>query len=475
MLPSIHDQPDAQALGGEFPNPRYILHMKNVFVVGLEPFNLALLHGLADAESYSFHELLSYGEAVRPRSRHIGLHKLLAVAERRLAEFSGPVDAIISYWDFPSSVIVPVLCRRRGLPGPSLKAVAACEHKFWCRTEQKRATSELVPRFCAVDPFLDDPLSQIDLPFPFWIKPVKAHSSYLGFKIGTADDFHACLPVIRAHIDHFGEPFDAFLEMVELPDRIAGIGGRHCIAEEIISAGHQCTLEGYAYQGEIVVYGVVDSIRSGRHRSCFARYQYPSRLPRSAQDRMIEAARRFLRHIAYDHAPFNVEFFWDPRTDAIRILEINTRLSKSHSPLFKMVDGDSHHRVAIDLALGRRPSLSRRRGRYPIAAKFMLRTFEDGIVERVPSAADIERLRRRFPEALIWLMVEEGARLSHLAYQDSYSFELAEIFLGAGSPSELLAKYCAALELLPFRLGPADIASFGRCPLYHSEPGEALH
>lgn len=433
--------------------------MKNVFVVGLEPFNLALLHGLRDADRYRFHELLSYREAVRPRSGRIDLGALLARAEKRLAAFPGTVDAIIGYWDFPSTAIVPILRRRHGLPAPRLEVVAACEHKYWCRVEQRDAMPELTPRFRAVDPFADDPLSLIGLPFPFWIKPVKAHSSYLGFKIRDAADFQAHLPVIRANIGVFGVPFDAFLAMVDVPERIADVGGHHCIAEEIISAGHQCTLEGYAYEGDIVVYGVVDSLRSGKHRSCFARYQYPSRLPLQAQNRMIEAAAHFLRYIGYDGAPFNVEFYWNPQTDAIRMLEVNTRISKSHSPLFMMVDGEPHQKVAIDLALGRRPEFPRRRGKHRVAAKFMLRVFEDGIVERVPHSGDIERLRRRFPDALVRLMADEGARLAHLHYQDSYSFEIAEIFLGAGSQQELLAKYRAALETLPFRFAPAEPAA----------------
>jgi hypothetical protein len=429
---------------------------KNVFVVGLEPFNLALLKGLSDAKQYEFHELLAYDEVVQPRSGHIDLGKLLDTARRRLATFAGVIDAIIGYWDFPTSVIVPILCRRYRLPGPSLEAIATCEHKYWCRVEQQQVIPDLVPRFCSVDPFARDPLALIDIPFPFWMKPVKAHSSYLGFKIRNGDDFRACLPLIRAHIAHFGKPFDAFLDMVKMPNEIAAIGGCTCIAEEIISAGQQCTLEGYVYHGETVVYGVVDSIRSGRHRSCFSRYQYPSQLPRRVQKRMIEATRRFMRHIGYDDAPFNVEYYWNPRDDKIRILEVNTRISKSHSPLFKMVDGETHQKVSIDLALGRRPEFPHRQGQHRVAAKFMLRIFEDGIVARVPHAADIDKFKRRYPEALVRIMVGEGTQLSHLAYQDSYSFEIAEVFLGADSQPELLDKYRAALEL-PFRFEPARL------------------
>jgi biotin carboxylase len=428
--------------------------MKNVFVIGLEPFNLALLRRIAGADAYNFRDLLAYDEAVRPRDNRIDLNGLLDVAERRLAGFTGSLDAIIGYWDFPSSVIVPVLARRHGLPGPPLEAVAACEHKYWCRTEQQRALPDLAPRFRAVDPFADDPLSQIDLPFPFWLKPVKAHSSYLGFKIRNEADFDACLPVIRANIGHIGEPFDAFLAMVDVPDPVAPIGGHYCIAEEIISAGRQCTLEGYAYRGEVVVYGVIDSIRSGQHRSCFTRYQYPSRLPRRVQDRMIAAAQRFVRHIGYDDAAFNVEFYWDPRSDAIRMLEVNTRVSKSHSPLFLMVDGEPHPKVAIDLALGRHPDPPHRQGKYRLSAKFMIRVFEDGIVIRLPTPDDIARLQERFPDALFRVLTREGIRLAHMRYQDSYSFEIAELFLGADSRKALQAEYGAALELLPFEFRP---------------------
>jgi hypothetical protein len=53
------------------------------------------------------------------------------------------------------------------------------------------------------------------------------------------------------------------------------------------------------------------------------------------------------------------------------------------------------------------------------------------------------------------VLVEEGQRLAHLPFQESYSFELAELFLGARDQQELLAKYRHCLKLLPFDLEPA--------------------
>src|SRR5690625_6073998 len=75
---------------------------------------------------------------------------------------------------------------------------------------------------------------------------------------------------------------------------------------------------------------------------------------------MANIADRFLTHIEYDNAPFNVEFFWDPETDHIWLLEVNTRISESHTDLFLKVDGASHHEVATDLSLGERPRIDRK-------------------------------------------------------------------------------------------------------------------
>ena len=428
--------------------------MKNIFVIGLEPFNLELMRRSESRREFRFHELLSYREAVRPQSRQIEFEQLLQVARKKLFAQKDSIDAIIGYWDFPTSALVPILRKEFSLPGPSLEAVAACEHKYWSRLEQQKSIPDIVPGFCAVDPFAEDPAREIKLEYPYWIKPIKAHSSFLGFKIRNEADLRACIPVIRANIGQFGNPFNAFLSRVELPDEIANVTGNFCIAEEIISGGVQCTLEGYEYAGEVHIYGVVDSIRSGAHRSCFSRYQYPSRIPRRVQQRMMESARTFVAHIDYRNAPFNIEFYWSPGTDEIRILEINARISKSHSPLFLLVDGSSHQTVSIDLALGERPVFPHRRGPYKRAAKFMLRVFHDAIVEGVPDQADMERLLSLYPDALVRILVKPGDRLAHLLFQDSYSFEIAEIFLGADDQASLLRKYGEILRVLPFRLNP---------------------
>ncbi len=427
--------------------------MKNVFVVGLEPFGHALLQTIRSDEEYRFLELFNYEEVVRPpEAQYPSLDRLVADACGRFAQFEGPVHGIMGYWDFPTSALVPLVAAHMGMPGPGLGALARCEHKYWSRIEQQKIVPDCVPRFQAVDPFADDAVATIELPYPFWIKPVKAHSSFLGFHIDTPAKLRARLETIRAHIGLMGEPFNEFLAHVELPQEIQAVNGYHCIAEELVSTGHQCTLEGYAWHGEVEIYGIIDSLRTGRHDSCFSRYQYPSALPGAVQARMEAASRKLVHHLEYDNAAFNIEFFWNPDDDRLHLLEINARISRSHSPLFLMVDGATNQKIPLDLALGRKPVFPHRAGGYSVAAKFMVRYFNDGVLTHVPTDDDIARLQDTCPEAWVRRLAPQGTRLSDLNLQDSYSYEVAEIFLGANSEKELLKKYHHALEMLDFQV-----------------------
>lgn len=432
--------------------------MQNIFVVGLEPFNQRLLETIAP-DRYRFLPLFEYAEVEHPPGQEYpSLDDLVERALDTFARQEGGADAVIGYWDLPTSLVVPLVARAAGLPGAPLEAVAKCEHKYWSRLEQAEALGDMVPRFQAIDPFADDPSADLEIDYPFWLKPIKAHSSFLGFYIDGPETLRSHLPQIREQIWIMARPMNEFMAHVDAPDEIRAVNGYHCIAEEIVSQGFQCTLEGFGYGDEIEIFGVVDSIRSGKHHSCFARYQYPSKLPGSVQARMAEAAKRFMRHIGYRGAAFNIEFFWNSDDDSIHVLEINSRISKSHSPLFLFVDGATNQKVVVELALGRRPQLPHRAGDHALAAKFMLRYFENGIVERAPRPRDIERVQHAHPEALVRVFARDGMRLSELALQDSYSYEVAEIFLGADRQKALLDEYLHVCEILDFRVRPLSEA-----------------
>ena len=430
--------------------------VKNVFVFGLNDFNRSLMERMPGAAGYNFIPLVPNEEVEEPE--HYDIDAIMADAEAQLDTFDGPIDAIVGYIDIPVGTILPILGRKYGVPTPSLESVLKCQHKYWSRVEQAQVIPEGVPRFARFDPFDDDPLAHIALDFPFWIKPVKSAGSFLGFRIDSRQQFYDKLALIRAEIGRLSEPFNRLLQFADLPADMAEVDCHYCIAEEIIG-GHQCTLEGFVFDGEVSIYGVLDSVRYPES-SAFLRYEYPSRLPQPVQARMADLTARALARIGLDTSVFNVEFFWDEAADKIGLLEINTRISQSHSDLFHNVDGASNHLAMVDIGLGRKPRMPYRRGAFACSAKWYCRRFADAYVEAIPAPRDIAAVQARFPEARVRINVKPGIRLSSLVEQDSYSFDLAWIFLGGADTPDLERRYRETLDLLPFRFseGPSGPA-----------------
>jgi hypothetical protein len=416
----------------------------NIFVVGLDEENQRVLDRLPWAGAYRFHGLLSPDDL---QHGEIDFESLLKTAQHQLDAFDGDVAAIVTYWDFPAATLVPILCARYGLPSLSLEAVLKCEHKYWSRLEQREVIEEL-PNFGIVD--LDDerPKPPEGVRFPMWLKPVKSFSSELAFKARDDAEFADAVAEIRAGVGRVGEPFGFVLDQVQLPPEIARVGGAACLAEEALH-GVQAAVEGYVYHGEVVVYGALDSINYP-DSSSFLRHQYPSQLGEEPVRRMREVAERVMRRIGYDNGTFSIEFFCDPESGQVALLEINPRHSQSHAELFEFVDGVANHEIMVRLGLGQDPGRRARKGKYQIAGKWYLRRFEDGVVTRVPTREEIAAIQERVDGTQIEIVPEVGRRLSELPEQDSYSFELAQLFVAAQTEQEMAEKYQACVDALPF-------------------------
>ncbi|MFN2268555.1 MAG: acetyl-CoA carboxylase biotin carboxylase subunit family protein, partial [Desulfonatronovibrio sp.] len=230
----------------------------DIFVLGLDDFNRNMLEAVDIGSQINFYPLLDM-EAVTS-SENYDVHATLDAAESQLRAYHRPLGGIIGYWDFPVSLMVPILAERLGLTAPSVKSVVGCEHKYWSRLLQKKAAPDHVPSFQSVDPFDDQALNEIQIAYPYWIKPVKSHSSNLGFRIRNRRDLKKAIKEIRSGIAEIGNAFNEFMNYADLPEEVARIGGNHCVVEGLIQ-GRQCTLEGFVHNGRIQVYGVVDSFR----------------------------------------------------------------------------------------------------------------------------------------------------------------------------------------------------------------------
>ncbi len=425
---------------------------KNVFVLGYDERHGDDIREIPDSERFSFRPLLRSEDLIH--QKYYAIEEKIDKARQILHDFDGPIDAIIWHWDFPVTSMAAVLCEEFNLPGPSLDAILKCSHKYWSRVIQQKIAPENTPQFCAFDPFDKNALDSITLDYPFWIKPIKGYGSTLGFRINNAGDFRRAMGIVQERIHRLGDPFNTFLERIVLPDEIKGITGNHLIAEEFLS-GLEIAPEGSIQNGIYHAHGVIDMVRDRNHKS-FLRYEYPSCAPRKIQTRAIQLAEKVLLEIGLDNGCFNMEFFWNEHTDRLWIIEINPRISQSHSYQFEMVDGMSNHEIAVHVALGDQPKFEHRKGPYEHAAKFLLRhyTGEDAVVTRVPTESELRRISSLHPDTRVVVNLAQGGRLSELPDQDAYSYTLAEVFVAAHSTGKMLETYHQIVAMLQFEFSP---------------------
>jgi hypothetical protein len=214
--------------------------------------------------------------------------------------------------------------------------------------------------------------------------------------------------------------------------------------------GDQVTVDGFVDRGNVKTMGIVDSVMFEGTQT-FERFEYPSRLPKSVQDRMCEMTARFVEGVGIPHGQFNVELFYDRSSDKLAIIEINPRLSYQFADLYEYVDGSNTYDVLLDLTLGRPTSFEKAKGEYKKSASFVLRTFHGRRLRSVPTDADVDVFGKQYQEATIKIYGDAGQSLkSEMRAMGSYRYGIINV--AAQSLLELFAIYQDAIDKLPFEV-----------------------
>ena len=243
------------------------------------------------------------------------------------------------------------------------------------------------------------------LPFPFYVKPVKAAFSVLARRVDSYADLerHARFSwfeqaIIERLVKPFGDAMRARPDFTVEPFSM--------LAEEVID-GRQVTVNGFARRGSVTMLGVVDSIMyPGTDQ--FQRFQYPSALPAEWQSRAEDAARRALAAVGFTHGMFNVELRVCAATGHAKLIEINPRAAGQFYDLFERVDGYSLFDALLALETGEEPQVRHRMGPDAVAGSFVMRDLEGAGLGRWPGRGEIARLRTRHPGARIMVYPKRG-------------------------------------------------------------------
>lgn len=298
-----------------------------------------------------------------------------------------------------------------GLPGTRPEAVLAAQHKLHARHVLDQVAPEANLRFVALDAAYGDDIPD-GLPYPSFVKPVKAAFSVLARAVRDRDDLQAHtrfgwreLWVIRRLV----EPFEQVMNE-RLP--AAGTAHRMMLEEPVPLHTPQFNLDGWVFDGRAHALGVVDAVMYPGTQS-FMRWELPSRLPASVQAQALDVAQRFLSAIGFTHGLFNMEFFHDPASGRLSVIEFNPRLASQFSDLYLRVTGRDPHAMALALATGQDPATAPRRE--PVAgaaASFVYRMFPGEPAPTMPGAAQSARLQQAFPDAMLFAYPRAGHALA---------------------------------------------------------------
>ena len=108
-----------------------------------------------------------------------------------------------------------------------------------------------------------------------------------------------------------------------------------------------------------------------------------------------------------------MEFFHDPVTEKLTVIEFNPRMAAQFSDLYLRVNGVDLHRLGLELAFGRDPArLPRAEPSAGAAASFVYRCFDPAERPAMPGAAQQAALAERFPDAMLFCFAKSPGQIA---------------------------------------------------------------
>jgi hypothetical protein len=160
---------------------------------------------------------------------------------------------------------------------------------------------------------------------------------------------------------------------------------------------------------QVHLLGITDEIMYPGSAS-FMRFAFPGVGDAALAARVQEAAERVVRGYALGHGFFNLEFFVDECSGALKLIEVNPRLAAQLAQFYEWVLGVDTYELGFALALGR-PLPFAHAPRFGAAASFVWRSFEVASCPRLPTSEDKAWLAREYPEARLELYPKRGGSL----------------------------------------------------------------
>jgi hypothetical protein len=368
-------------------------------------------------------------------------------------------SGVLSNHEQFGALAAALVAERLGLPGNPPEAVLACQHKLHARRVLQQVAPEANVPFAALEAaYGDDMPDGID--YPAYVKPVKAAFSVLAREVRDRGELQAHTRFSRRElwvIRRLVEPFERVCR-VRLP--AAGSAHRMLLEQPLPPQTPQYNLDGWVFDGRVHLLGVVDAVMYPGTQA-FMRWQLPSRLAGGVQQRALDVARRFLAAVGFRHGFFNLEFFHDPATDRLTVIEFNPRMAAQFSDLYRRVLGVDPHSMALAMALGEDPLAEPRvEPTAGAAASFVYRAFPGEEVPAMPSRQRQADWQHRYPDGLLFVLPKHGHALAR-DFKWLGSHRYGVLHLGGRDERELRERCRDASDLLGWPAPYAEPSAAG--------------
>jgi hypothetical protein len=351
---------------------------------------------------------------------------------------------VLSHHEFQGALGAALVAERCGLPGTSPESILACQHKLHARTVLQQVCPEANVAFYGIDPLAAADAAD-GLRFPCHIKPARGTFSILARRMENRRDVERMArfgALERWSMRRMLAPFERIVA-ARLP---AAGSALRLIVEEALT-GSQHNLDGWVDERGVHLLGVVDA-HTYPGTQAFRRWRYPSTLAPALQSAALSVARRFLQAVGFTRGAFNMEFFHDPASGRIAVLEFNPRLSSQFGDLYRLVDGIDPHAIAVALALGEDVrTLPTAPPTAAVAASLVWRSFGRTRPPPAPNRRRRAALAHAFPDAsLVTYPLAFSLFARDARWLDSHRYGVVN--LGAPDAEALAARSASVSALL---------------------------
>ncbi|MBN1299190.1 MAG: ATP-grasp domain-containing protein, partial [Actinobacteria bacterium] len=354
------------------------------------------------------------------------------------------ISAVIATHDYPAAMIGSIVAKKAGFISPEVEQILLCQHKYYCRQVQKKYFPEAYVESKIVNPFKKGALP---FKFPFFIKPVKSFFSIMAAQINNIDEYNEYIEKAKDHINDFCAVLNELIKKYSS----FRYDANYLIAEKLL-CGKQVTLEAFSYRGNVKIIGIVDSVMY-KNKISFKRFDYPSTLKPDVSKKMETIATGFIKRTNFDNGIINIEFFYNPKQDYVKIIEVNPRMCSQFADIMEKVNGVNTYEIQLFISLGIDPEVLFKSSlglkKYNYSSSFVLRSLKDKKIKRLPSEKQIKAIRSIFPDIRIEIYGSKNKKLSD-ELNDMNSYRYGIINLGADSRSELHSKYKKCISMLDF-------------------------